>query len=91
MVLPWAPATAMLYFMRMSSASISARWMTGTKRSVASSTSGLSGLTAEEITTTSTSPTFSSGGRKRSGAEPVQPLRRVRLAHIGARHAEVRG
>ena len=58
-VFPWAPATAMLYFILISSASISALWMTGMNRSFASRTSGLSGRTAEETTTTSTSCTFS--------------------------------
>ena len=51
-VLPCAPAMAMPYFMRISSASISARGITGTCSRWASSTSGLSGRTAEEMTTT---------------------------------------
>src|SRR5512136_3114021 len=61
-VLPWAPATAMLYFILISSASISALGMTGMKRPFAAFTSGLSDLTAEETTTTSTWVTFSSLG-----------------------------
>ena len=40
-VLPWAPATAMPYFMRISSLSISARGITGICRARAASTSGL--------------------------------------------------
>src|SRR2546425_990106 len=56
-VLPCDPAMAMPYLMRMSSASISARGITGIWRRRASSTSGLSGRTAEETTTTSASPT----------------------------------
>jgi hypothetical protein len=51
-VLPWLPATATPYFRRMSSASISARGMTGMPRRRASTTSGLVGRTAVEITTT---------------------------------------
>ena len=47
-VLPWAPATATLYFRRINSASISARGMTGMRRRVASTISGLVGRTAEE-------------------------------------------
>ena len=54
-VLPCEPATAMPYFMRISSASISARGITGMPRSRAETTSGLSGCTALEITTTSVS------------------------------------
>ena len=51
-VLPWLPATATPYLRRMSSASISARGMTGIPRRRASSTSGLSAFTAVEVTTT---------------------------------------
>ncbi len=58
-VLPWEPATAMPYFMRMSSASISARGMTGMSRALARWTSTLSARTAEEMTTTSAALTFS--------------------------------
>ena len=47
-VLPWLPATAMPYFMRMSSASMSARAITGTFASRAAFSSGLSCFTAEE-------------------------------------------
>ena len=51
-VFPWLPATAMPYFMRMSSASISAPGITGIFRSLAAITSGLENFTAVEITTT---------------------------------------
>ena len=51
-VFPWLPATAMPYFMRISSASISALGITGISRRRASSTSGFEYLTAVEITTT---------------------------------------
>ena len=51
-VLPWVPATDTHHFSRISSASISARRTTGTSRSRAAATSGLSTPTADEITTT---------------------------------------
>ena len=51
-VLPWLPATATPYLRRISSASISARGITGMPSRRASTTSGLSGRTAVEITTT---------------------------------------
>ena len=51
-VLPWLPATATPYLRRISSASISARGITGTPSRRASTTSGLSLLTAVEVTTT---------------------------------------
>src|SRR5262249_19748151 len=54
-VFPCAPATAIAKRSRISSASISARGMTGTWRRSASTTSGFVRLTADEITTTSTS------------------------------------
>ena len=52
MVLPWVPATATPCFMRMSSASISARGITGIPASRAATTSTFVGPTAEERTTT---------------------------------------
>ena len=55
-VLPCEPATRMPCFMRISSASISARGMTGMPFSRAALTSGLLGATALETTTTSASP-----------------------------------
>ena len=48
LVLPCAPATAMPNRSRISSASISARGITGIRRRAASATSGLSGRTADE-------------------------------------------
>src|SRR5512140_130924 len=51
-VFPCVPAIAMPYFIRINSASISARGITGIFRRCASRTSGLSDLTAEETTTT---------------------------------------
>ena len=47
-VLPWVPATAMAYLSRISSASISARGITGVCRARASATSTLSRATADE-------------------------------------------
>ena len=58
-VFPCAPATAMENFSRISSANISARGITGTFSRPASRISGLSGRTADEITTTSAPRTFS--------------------------------
>jgi hypothetical protein len=58
-VLPWEPATAIPYFRRISSASISARGMIGTWRRRASTTSGFEGFTAEDTTTTSVASTCS--------------------------------
>ena len=57
-VLPWLPATATPYFSRISSASISARGITGMPRRRASCTSGLSLRTAVEATTTCASATL---------------------------------
>src|SRR5512141_2440474 len=51
-VLPCVPAIAMPYVIRISSASIAARGITGILRRCASRISGLSGRTAEETTTT---------------------------------------
>jgi hypothetical protein len=58
-VLPWVPPIATACFRRISSASISARRTTGTILARAAATSGLSALTAEEITTTRASPRLS--------------------------------
>ena len=52
-VLPWVPAMAMPCLKRMSSASIIARGTTGMCSSRARTTSGLSGLTADDTTTAS--------------------------------------
>ena len=54
-VLPWVPPTATDHLRRISSASISARRTTGSSLARAATTSGLSGFTAEETTTTSAS------------------------------------
>src|SRR5581483_6141793 len=54
-VFPCVPATAIPYFIRMSSASISARGMTGIFSSRARTTSGFANVTAEEMTRTSMS------------------------------------
>ena len=58
-VFPCEPATAIENRSRISSASISARGMTGMPRRFASTTSGFVGRTADENTTTSASPTCS--------------------------------
>ena len=58
-VLPCVPAIASDHLSRISSPSISARRTTGMRRALAAMTSELSGLTAEEITTTSAAPRFS--------------------------------
>src|ERR687893_497970 len=55
-VLPCVPPIATADFRRMSSASISARRTTGRPRALASTSSGLSRLMAEETTTTAASP-----------------------------------
>ena len=73
-VLPWEPAMAMPCLRRISSASISARGMTGIWRRRASTTSGLSRRTADEITTTSASPTFPAEWP--SSMRPPRPERR---------------
>ena len=58
-VLPCVPAIATQVFSRISSASISARRTTGSRRSRAAVSSGLSRRMAVETTTTSASPRFS--------------------------------
>jgi len=58
-VLPCVPPTAIDHLRRISSASISARRTTGRCRSRAARSSGLSGFTALETTTTPASPRFS--------------------------------
>ena len=57
-VLPWVPAQAMDHFSRISSPSISERWTTGSMRSRAARSSGLSGLMAVEITRIEASSMF---------------------------------
>ncbi len=77
MVLPWAPATATLYLSRISSASISARGITGIDACWAARTSGLSPLTAEEITTTSAPCTWSAACPSK-----IAPPRRLRRSVV---------
>ena len=52
-VLPWAPATAMPNWKRISSHSIAARGITGMRAARAAASSGLSAGTAEDATVTS--------------------------------------
>ena len=74
-VFPWLPETAMENFILSSSASISARGMTGMSRSWAASTSGLSGRTAVEMTTTSALPIWAASWPWwMRGAQVVQTL-----------------
>jgi len=75
-VFPCVPATATPYFMRINSASISARWITGISRWRAATSSTLSGATAEERTTTSASPTCSAWWPMATGI-PREVRRRV--------------
>ena len=77
-VLPWVPPTAIAHLRRISSPSISARRTTGTKRARAAWTSGLSGLTAEETTTTWASSTFAAAWPMVTGMP--SPCRRRTLA-----------
>ena len=74
-VLPCMPATAMPYFSRINSASISARWITGHLLARASTTSGLGSLTAE-LTTTTAAPSDVCGSMafKDRRAQAGQPL-----------------
>ena len=60
-VFPWLPATAIPNFRRISSASSSPRGITGSPRRRASTTSGLSGRTAELTTTAFAPATFAAG------------------------------
>jgi hypothetical protein len=75
-VLPCDPATATPYFILMSSASISARGMTGMRPVRALRTSTLSSRTAEEMTTTSASLRFSARWPMATSA-PRRTSRRV--------------
>ncbi|MGB5995223.1 MAG: hypothetical protein WBG20_07390 [Candidatus Deferrimicrobiaceae bacterium] len=76
-VLPCVPAIAMPYFIRMSSASISARGMTGIFLRCASITSSLSGRMAEETTTTETSSGMLAGPCPDRICAPRLPSRSV--------------
>ena len=84
-VLPCAPATAMPTRRRISSASISARGMTGTCRARASATSGLSAAIADDTTTTSASPTWRRvvAGHD-ADAERREPIGDVGSASVGS-------
>ena len=76
-VLPCVPATAMPNFMRISSASISARAITGMRSSRARATSGFAILTAEEMTTTSMPAPTLPGSWPMATAAPKRVKRRV--------------
>src|SRR5512134_145792 len=76
-VLPWVPAMAMPYFIRISSASISARGITGIFRRCASRSSGLSGRTAEETTTTCPSSGTLSAAWDGKTVAPIRSRRSV--------------
>ena len=80
MVLPWLPATATPYLSRISSASISARGMTGIPARRASTTSGLSGRTAVEVTTTWAPVTVAAAwpSWKRAPSDPRRSVTAVR-------------
>ena len=89
-VLPCVPATAMPYFMRISSASISARGITGIFSSRARTTSGFENVTADEMTTTSTRSSTCAASCtpvKMRRAEPLEPARGLALGDVGAGHA----
>ena len=88
MVLPWLPATATPYLRRISSASISARGITGTPRRRASATSGLSGRTAVEVTTTWAPVDVARrrGPRTTRAPSAGEALGRRRALQVGARH-----
>ena len=91
-VLPWLPAMATPYLRRISSASISARGMTGMPRRRASSTSGLSRRTAVEVTTTCASPHVLGGvavGDARAERGEAVGHRRALEVGAGDRVAEV--
>ncbi len=87
MVLPWVPPTATDHFRRISSASISARRTTGSSLARAAITSGLSGFTAEEMTTTSASARFSAAMADLDrDAEVAQALDVGALGDVAALH-----
>ena len=73
-VLPCAPAMATPYLSRISSASISARGMTGMTLALAAATSGLVGGTADETTTTCALPMFDAAWPMKT----VPPRARIR-------------
>ncbi|MNV60352.1 hypothetical protein D3C71_1528120 [compost metagenome] len=77
-VLPWVPAMAMPCLRRISSASMSARGTTGIFLSRAASTSGLSAVTAVEVTTAS-APSIWAAAWPRQVLMP-RPARRRKVA-----------
>ena len=81
-VLPWVPPTAIDHFRRISSPSISARRTTGIRRLRAAMTSTLSGLTADEATTTWASPRLSARWPTVTG---IPTSRRRRTLALSAR------
>ena len=99
-VLPCVPPTATQDLNRMSSASISARRTIGSRRSRAAASSGLSALTAEEMTTTGVAKILLAMADLDRDAELAEPcdivvvgevgsLNRIaeRLHHLGDAHA----
>ena len=86
-VLPWVPAIASDHLSRISSPSISARRTTGRRRTRAAMISGLSGLTAEEITTTSAAPRFSASWPTATGMpSSMQPPNIGAVGQVAALH-----
>ncbi len=75
-VLPCVPAIAMPRFRRISSASITARGTTGTRRARAAMTSGLSPRTAVEVTTAS-APSTCAASWPIATRTPIAASRRV--------------
>ncbi len=75
-VLPWVPAMAMPRLKRISSFNISARGTTGMRSAWAASSSGLPGLIALEITTTS-APAMLPAAWPRWTVAPMPCRRRV--------------
>jgi hypothetical protein len=90
-VLPWVPAMATPFFMRISSASITARGTTGIRRAWAATTSGLSSLTAVEVTMASAPSMYCSSCPVHRGAQRHQAARGRVLAQVAARNDESPG
>ena len=87
-VLPCEPATAIENRSRISSASISARGITGMPRRAASTISGFDARTADENTTTSASATCAAVVAlvHPDAAHRLQPACRLRLLRVGSAH-----
>ena len=85
-VLPWLPATATPSLRRISSASISARGMTGMSARARGRDLGVVVRTALETTTTSARATFRRGGRSDAGAQRRQAAGNVAVAQVRAGH-----